>query len=314
MKQRAIGSCSAFVIGACLMWPDARAMASPPAGVGPKASQPLRAEHGVVTLEGARLAITAVLERARDAHAGATVAVVDDGGNLMALERLDGTFAAGALISYGKARTAALFKKPTGFFEQVIRDGRTPMVALNDFTPLQGGVPIAIKGAVLGAIGVSGANSAQQDEEFAIVGANALIKALGGEPLADGKADNKPGAADVHFFTGAAVDAAFARGLPLFETARYKVHASRRDAPGEAEVHEHDTDILRVVLGRATLVTGGRVRDAKPVGPGELRGSAIEGGRAQQLAPGDVMIVPAGTPHWFRQVEAPLTYYVVKTH
>jgi quercetin dioxygenase-like cupin family protein len=56
------------------------------------------------------------------------------------------------------------------------------------------------------------------------------------------------------------------------------------------------------------------VRDAKPVGPGELRGSAIDGGQAQQLAPGDVMIVPAGTPHWFRQVEAPLTYYVVKTH
>ncbi len=101
----------------------------------------------------------------------------------MALERLDGTFAAGANISIGKARTAALFKKPTKFFEDVVNKGRTAMTALPDFTPLQGGVPIMIGDQFVGAIGVSGTASAQQDEELAIAGANAL----GTFPLTAGK-------------------------------------------------------------------------------------------------------------------------------
>jgi glc operon protein GlcG len=126
-----------------------------------------------LTLEGARKAIAAAVAEARKAGATGVVAVVDDGGNLMALERIDGTFAAGANISIGKARTAALFKKPTRFFEDVIGKGRTAMVAV-DFTPLQGGVPIVVDGQVVGAIGVSGASSAAQDEELALAGAAAL--------------------------------------------------------------------------------------------------------------------------------------------
>ncbi|TMA88611.1 MAG: heme-binding protein [Deltaproteobacteria bacterium] len=98
----------------------------------------------------------------------------DDGGNLMYLERLDNTFAAGARISIGKARTAALFKKPTAAFEEIIRNGRTPMIALEDFTPLQGGVPLELDGKVIGAIGVSGAANQQRDEEVAKAGAAAL--------------------------------------------------------------------------------------------------------------------------------------------
>jgi glc operon protein GlcG len=94
----------------------------------------------------------------------------------MALERLDGTFAAGANISIGKARTAVLFKRPTKAFEDLIKNGRTAMVALPDsfFTPLQGGVPITVDGQIVGGVGVSGAASAQQDEELAIAGASAL--------------------------------------------------------------------------------------------------------------------------------------------
>jgi glc operon protein GlcG len=126
-----------------------------------------------LTLDGARKAIAAAVSEARKAGATGVVAVVDDGGNLMALERIDGTFAAGANISIGKARTAALFKKPTKFFEDVIGKGRTAMVAV-DFTPLQGGVPIVVEGQVVGAIGVSGASSAAQDEELAIAGAAAV--------------------------------------------------------------------------------------------------------------------------------------------
>ncbi|MFN0170399.1 MAG: GlcG/HbpS family heme-binding protein [Bryobacteraceae bacterium] len=132
------------------------------------------ATRKTLTLDGARRVITAAQAEAKKNNAGGVIAVVDDGGNLMALERLDGTFAAGAMVSFGKARTAALFKKPTRFFEEVIAKGRTSMVALNDFTPLQGGVPILVDGQVIGAVGVSGANSAQQDEEFALAGANAL--------------------------------------------------------------------------------------------------------------------------------------------
>jgi len=133
-----------------------------------------------LTLEGARRAIAAATAEARRVNApGGAIAVVDDGGNLIAVERLDGTFPAGPLISIGKARTAAIFKKPTGFFEEVIRKGRTPMVALNDFTPLQGGVPIEMDGQIVGAIGVSGASSAQQDEELAMAGARALDPSAG---------------------------------------------------------------------------------------------------------------------------------------
>jgi hypothetical protein len=75
--------------------------------------------------------------------------VVDDGGNPMVPERVDGTFPAGANISIGKARTAAVFPKPTRVFEEIIARGRTAMLALNDFTPLQGGVPITVDGQIV---------------------------------------------------------------------------------------------------------------------------------------------------------------------
>jgi len=143
---------------------------------------PLRAEaeptanKKTLSLEGAKAAIAAAVAEAKRTGATGVIAVVDDGGNLMALERIDGTFAAGANISIGKARTAVLFKRPTRVFEEAIAKGRFAMTAV-DFTPLQGGVPIVIDGQVVGGIGVSGASSAQQDEEFALAGANALAGA-----------------------------------------------------------------------------------------------------------------------------------------
>jgi len=132
------------------------------------------AQKKVLTLEGARKVIAAAEAEAKKSNATGVIAIVDDGGNLMALERLDGTFGAGALISIGKARTAVLFKKPTKFFEDVIKNGRTAMVSVKDFTPLQGGIPIFVDGQVVGGVGVSGASSAQQDEELAIAGAAAV--------------------------------------------------------------------------------------------------------------------------------------------
>src|SRR5262244_3035867 len=132
-------------------------------------------EKKTVTIDGAKKVIAGAVAYAKKNNApGGVIAVVDDGGNLMALERLDGTFGAGALISIGKARTAVLFKKPTKFFEDVIKNGRTAMVSVKDFTPLQGGIPIFVDGQVVGGVGVSGASSAQQDEELAIAGAAAV--------------------------------------------------------------------------------------------------------------------------------------------
>jgi glc operon protein GlcG len=128
-----------------------------------------------MTLETAKRVIAVAVAEAKSRNApGAAIAVVDEGGNLVAVERLDNTFAAGANISIGKARTAALFKRPTKVFEDIINKGRTAMATLNDFTPLQGGVPIMVDGQIVGAIGVSGAASAQQDEDLAVAGANAL--------------------------------------------------------------------------------------------------------------------------------------------
>jgi quercetin dioxygenase-like cupin family protein len=106
---------------------------------------------------------------------------------------------------------------------------------------------------------------------------------------------------------------AFETGQALLENDAFKVHASRRTAPGLAEIHTADTDIIYVLEGTATIVTGGTVVDGNPTAPHELRGRVIEGGRAQRLGKGDVFIVPNGTPHQFTEVDAPFLYYVVKT-
>ena len=254
-------------------------------------------ERKTLTLDGARRAIAAAVAQAHKNHAGGVIAVVDDGGNLMALERVDGTFAAGANISIGKARTAALFQKPTRAFEEIIAKGRTAMVALNDFTPLQGGVPISIDGQVVGAVGVSGAASAQQDEELAMTAAAAVSR----------------GPAAVTFFDSTQVQSAFDKGAVLFNQGEsYMVHASRREKPGMAEIHTKDADIVYVLDGTATLVTGGTAVDAKITEPDELRGSSVTGGEAHSLKKGDVIVVPAGVPHWFKEVSNPFLYYVVK--
>ena len=105
---------------------------------------------------------------------------------------------------------------------------------------------------------------------------------------------------------------AFAKGSPLVETGDYKIHASRRDGPGLAEIHTRDTDIAYVIQGSATLVTGGTAVDVKPTAPEELRGASITGGETRKLVPGDVVVIPNGVPHWFREVGAPFLYYVVK--
>ena len=263
-------------------------------------------ERKTLTLEGARQIIATAIGEARRVKApGGVIAVVDDGGNLMALERLDGTFAAGANLSLGTARTAGLFKRPTRAFEEIIKNGRTAMVALSDFTPLQGGVPIMAGDEVIGGIGVSGAATAQQDEELALAGAAAA------KTLKLGMAGTET-SRTVTFIDSQMVATGFQRGAVLASMGNYMVHASHREMDGVAEIHTLDTDLIYVLEGAATFMTGGAVPDAKPTEPNELRGATIVGGDTRRVSKGDVIVVPAGVPHMFTSVEGPLNYYVVK--
>ncbi len=125
-------------------------------------------------LDGAKAVMAAAKAEAVRLNApGGTIAIVDAGGHLILLERLDGTVPATPPIATGKARTAAIFRAPTAKFENIVRQGRTPMMAIEGFTPMQGGIPIVVEGHVVGGIGVSGAASAPQDEEIAIAGGKA---------------------------------------------------------------------------------------------------------------------------------------------
>ena len=105
----------------------------------------------------------------------------------------------------------------------------------------------------------------------------------------------------VTIITGDATRAAFAKGTPLIETAAYKVHASRREGPGTAEVHARDIDIFYILEGSATLVTGGRPIDAKTTAPDDVCAPSIEGGTSRAVAKGDVVIIHNGVPHWFKR-------------
>jgi uncharacterized protein GlcG (DUF336 family)/mannose-6-phosphate isomerase-like protein (cupin superfamily) len=278
-------------------------------------------EKKSLNLDGAKRAIAAAVDYAKKNNApGGVIAVVDEGGNLMALERLDGTFAMGATISIGKARTAVLFKKPTRFFEELINKGRTAMTAVDGFTPLIGGIPIVVDGEVVGGIGVSGAASANQDEELALAGAAVLSGAAKADtPSKSTSAADVSGApmmkaatSDATFIDAKQVAAAFAKGMPLLETSSYKVHASRRVEPGQAEIHTLDTDVVYVVDGSATLVTGGKAIDAKEIAANEIRGTKIEGGQDHQITKGEVVIIPNGVPHQFTAVHGELHYFVCK--
>src|SRR5262249_14751477 len=127
-----------------------------------------------------KIAAAAELEAARR-HLTAVVVVVDDGGHLLVLHRTDNTQVASVEVGIGKARTAAIFRRPSKDFEDQVRDGRVAALALPGATPLQGGVPIRYQGKVIGAIGVSG-ESPQEDEDVAKAGAAASESAIAEEP------------------------------------------------------------------------------------------------------------------------------------
>src|SRR5882672_2794197 len=104
------------------------------------------------------------------------------------------------------------------------------------------------------------------------------------------------------------------RGGVIAEDEDWRVHATERDAPGLAEMHEGDTDVWYVLAGGGTLVTGGTIVDASITGPGEHRGPAIRGGTEIAIATGDLVSIRPGVPHWIKAVDGRLRYLTVKVH
>ncbi len=126
------------------------------------------------------------------------------------------------------------------------------------------------------------------------------------------QASGAPDQQGVRYLPNDQVQAAFAKGAPMIETDAFKVLASRRDRDGQAEVHARDTDIMYVLEGTATLVTGGQVVNGKATAPDEQRGDSITGGNPRPLVKGDVVVIPKGVPHLFKDVKPPFLYYTLK--
>lgn len=201
------------------------------------------------------------------------VAVVDAEGELVYLWRPDAAQVASVGVATDKARTAAIYRRPSRDFEEQASGGRPSALHLARAVPLQGGMPIVEQGHVIGAIGVSGASSADEDQELAEIG-------LTGAP-ANGKGK-------ATFFPRALVEAG---GGILLDAGPYKLDAGLRSAPGETELHDRDVDVMHVIDGTATITTGDD---------------------QHRLAQGDVLTIPSGVPHKFVDVSDPFRYFVVK--
>jgi glc operon protein GlcG len=261
------------------------------------------AEVPALTYEGARVVAEAAGSVAAERGVAPVISAVDAGGALMYLVRPDSAQVASVEVTTDKARTAAIYRRPSKDFEDQASGGRPSALHLARAVPLQGGVPIEYDGQVIGAIGVSGAIDADEDRELAEIGARSLESAL------SASTGGSNGAA---YFPAAAVDEKFRAGGLLLDEAGYKIDAGRREEPGEVEYHEHVVDVMHVVSGSATVVTGGSMVDAHEVAPGELRASAVQGGEPHELSEGDVLAIPSGVPHQFTEVSDPFLYFVVK--
>jgi uncharacterized protein GlcG (DUF336 family)/mannose-6-phosphate isomerase-like protein (cupin superfamily) len=256
-------------------------------------------ELPALTYAGARRAAETANAVAAERGVEPVIAVVDAGGEPIYLLRPDGAQVASANVSVDKARTAALYRRPSKDFEDQASGGRPSALHLARAVPLQGGMPIMRDRRVAGAIGVSGASSADEDQELAEIGSRAL--------------DPTPGSANgASFFPAEAVRTRFQTGGLLLDTPGFKLDAGRREAPGDVEYHEHVVDVMHVVQGSARVVTGGEMVGPRQVAPGEVRAESTIGGTSHSLAAGDVLAIPNGVPHQFVDVSDPFLYFVVK--
>jgi len=129
------------------------------------------------------------------------------------------------------------------------------------------------------------------------------------------KIGNPQSGGGVEYFDAARVEQAFSSGKPLInggEERNFKVMGLRRHGAGVVEVHNTDTDIFYVVEGQATFVTGGTLTGGEHTAPDEIRGGTLADGEAHHLGKGDVIVIPKGIPHWFKDVPGAIDYFVVK--
>jgi len=117
----------------------------------------------------------------------------------------------------------------------------------------------------------------------------------------------------VTYVDAAKVTESFAKGGPLANGSDFTASIAKRTAAGQVEVHVKETDIFYIVDGSATFVTGGTMVGGKETRPNQMLGTDIQGGQVHQLKKGDFISIPAGVPHWFKEVPASgVTYYMVK--
>ena len=126
-----------------------------------------------LSLEQARPVLAAAIAEARRQGFQMAVAIVEPDGSLVAFERIDGVQYGSIEVSQAKARSAALFRRPTLAFSQGVAAGRVQILGLPGAIAIEGGVPLVLNGRLVGAIGVSGGSS-EQDGQVAAVGAAAL--------------------------------------------------------------------------------------------------------------------------------------------
>ena len=231
-------------------------------------------EVPALTYEAARRVAETVGTAATDRSVAPVVAVTDAEGHLVYLWRPDAAQVASVDVATDKARTAAIYRRPSKDFEDQASTGRPSALHLARAVPLQGGMPLLAGGHVIGAVGVSGASSADEDHELAVLGSEA--------PLLHDAAT---------FIPKQKVHEQFQTGGLLLRTPSYKLDAGRRTGPGAVELHDDETDIMHVVRGRATVVTG---EDEYLVNEG------------------DVLVIPDGVPHQFVDVTGPFLYFVTK--
>ena len=108
------------------------------------------------------------------------------------------------------------------------------------------------------------------------------------------------------------VSAALQKGGSLVTAPDLAVSGSHRDKAGQVEVHDKETDVIYMIEGEGTFVTGGTAVGLRSTRSGQWVGTDIKDGEAHHLTKGDVIVVPAGTPHWFKEVPKSVNYYVVK--
>jgi len=131
-------------------------------------------DRKAISLAEAKKIVAAAEAEATKNKWNVVIAVVDEGGNLILLHRMDDTQLGSVEVAQGKARTSAMFRRPTKVFEDGVKGGRNVILNLTrDITPIQGGVPVTVGGRAIGAVGVSGVTS-EQDEQIALAGASVV--------------------------------------------------------------------------------------------------------------------------------------------